>query len=103
MSKTNDKLPLTLLKLYFRLAVTLVHEVAHAAHAAVHGNVDIPFETLIISEAGFDWTMCVFGGLPEGDGEHMEEWPHSGYWTDDRANQPRVGVSFLKPTRNKTP
>lgn len=67
---------------YFTLATTIVHELAHAVYGARWGaaeNVQIPFESQLVGEDGFDWEATVFGGhirRPDEEGiVLMTEWP----------------------------
>lgn len=66
----------------YRLAITLVHELAHAAaYAEVGDDTQLVFEDSVIAENGFDWENFVFGGiakkeLSDGIGEiDLAPWP----------------------------
>ncbi|KAK4547087.1 hypothetical protein LTR36_001308 [Oleoguttula mirabilis] len=71
----------TCMRLHFDFAALLVHELAHAAHAAAYGAwaCEVPFEHRTMAEAGFEWEHYALGGLLRtrlGDGEQsLAEWP----------------------------
>ena len=71
-------------EVYFTLAKTVLHELAHAVRNARWGESDgkqKPFEDQIISEDGFDWETTVFGGIMMNEkGQSsplMLSWPDS--------------------------
>lgn len=71
-------------KISYTLAVTLVHELAHAAaNAEVGVDTQLIFEDSVVAENGFDWEYFIFGGiarkeLPDGIGEvDLAPWPCS--------------------------
>lgn len=65
--------PCRILQLRFLLAVTLVHETAHAATRLLGDYAEGFFEQNVLSEAGFQWEACTFGGLVD-----------SGYYESER-------------------
>lgn len=70
------------LLLYFNVAMTFTHELAHVAHIARHGEnkPEMPLGYRNIAEAGYDWQESVLDGSPLfSDGQLIfEEWPCPG-------------------------
>lgn len=63
------------LRCQFELAVTIVHELAHAAFAATTGSqYETFFEGSVVAEAGFEFEARVFGLIPTRSPEGYLAW-----------------------------
>lgn len=79
------------------LAATLLHELAHAVIFARFGETRIGFEDQWLSEDGFDWENCFFGGMLRIDESYSElsEYPSPMTFDHYMSNEVRGGGMFV--------